>query len=120
LFDFVEETLDQIAFCVEGKVAGPWMLAIRLGRDDRGDVGRLQILDESIRIIALVTDQRFRAGLGEQGLRLLEIVDLAPGEAQLLRIAQRIGEDMDLGGQSSSRTADGLVFAVFFRAPALC
>lgn len=98
----------------------PRLLAIRLGRDDRGDAGCLQILDESIRIIALVTDQRFWADLGEQGLRLLEIVDLPPGEAQLLRVAQRIDEGMDLGGQSSSRTADGLIFAVFFRAPALC
>lgn len=98
----------------------PWMLAIRLGWDDRGDMGCLKSLDESIRIISLVTDQRSWAGVCEQGLRLVEIVDLSPGEAQLPRIAQRVSEGMDLGGQSSSRTADGLVFAVFFRAPALC
>jgi hypothetical protein len=41
LFDFVEEALNQVAFPVECKVAMPRMLAIRLGRDDRGDVGRL-------------------------------------------------------------------------------
>jgi hypothetical protein len=36
-----------------------------------------------------------------------------------MRISQGIDKGMDFGGQSAARSADGL-FAVFFRAPALC
>jgi hypothetical protein len=47
-------------------------------------------------------------------------VDLASGEADGERIAERIDDGMDLGGQSAARAPDGLVFAPFLRAPALC
>jgi hypothetical protein len=46
-------------------------------------------------------------------------VGLTGCEHKLHRIAQRIDERVDFGAQSAARSADRL-FAVFFRAPALC
>jgi hypothetical protein len=46
-------------------------------------------------------------------------VGLAWREHQVDGIAERIDECVDFGGQSAARAADRL-FAVFFRAPALC
>jgi hypothetical protein len=46
-------------------------------------------------------------------------MSLARCEHQLDGIAQGVDERMNLGGQSTARSADRLR-AVFFRAPALC
>jgi len=46
-------------------------------------------------------------------------VNLTWREHHIDRIAERIDEDVNLGGQSAAGSADRL-FAVFFRAPALC
>jgi hypothetical protein len=51
---------------------------------------------------------------------LAEIRGLAWGQGEGDGIAQSIDEGVDFGGQSASGAADGLVAAVFFRAPALC
>ena len=48
-----------------------------------------------------------------------QIVILARAEHHLDRIAEGVDEHMNLGGQSSAGSADGLR-AVFFWAPALC
>jgi hypothetical protein len=45
---------------------------------------------------------------------------LPAGEAEADGIAQGVDERVDFGAQSSPRSSDRLVFAVFFRAPALC
>jgi hypothetical protein len=44
---------------------------------------------------------------------------LARREHHVDRIAERIDQNVDFGGQSAARAADRLL-AVFFRAPALC
>ena len=49
-----------------------------------------------------------------------EIMRLAAGQEEADRVAERIDERMDLGAQPAARAADGLVFASFFWAPALC
>jgi len=45
---------------------------------------------------------------------------LAGRERQCDGIAKCIDDGVDLGRQSAARPADGLIFAVFFWAPALC
>jgi hypothetical protein len=47
-------------------------------------------------------------------------MDLAAGQMKAGWIAERIDPRVDLGAQSAARTADRLVLAVFFWAPALC
>jgi hypothetical protein len=49
-----------------------------------------------------------------------EIMCLAAGEMEADRIADRIDQSMDFGAQPAAGAADGLVFAIFFWAPALC
>jgi hypothetical protein len=60
-----------------------------------------------------------RIGAIDQRLRAGEIVGLPRREHQLDRIAKGIDEGVDFSRQSATRSADRL-FAVFFRAPALC
>ena len=75
--------------------------------------------DQRIGIVGFVAQQGLWLGVFEQGLGASQIVDLPGREHQIDRIAQGIDKDMNFGGQSAAGSADGL-FAVFFRAPALC
>ena len=49
-----------------------------------------------------------------------QIVRLAAGKEKADRIAEGVDQSVDLGAQSASGATDGLVFAFFFLAPALC
>lgn len=120
VFDSIEETFDEIAFGVKREVAGALNPAVGLGRDDRDDAAHLEAADEAVGIVSLVGDHGFRLDLGGKRFGLGNVVDLASGEADGERIAERIDDGMDLGGQSAARAPDGLVFAPFLRAPALC
>jgi hypothetical protein len=51
---------------------------------------------------------------------LAEVRGLAWGQGEGDRISQGIDEGVNFGGQSAPGASDGLVAAVFFRAPALC
>jgi hypothetical protein len=51
---------------------------------------------------------------------LAKIGSLARGEGQGSGVAQSIDDDVYLRCQTTSGSSDGLAFAVFFRAPALC
>ena len=44
----------------------------------------------------------------------------AAGQEEADRVAEGIDKRVDLGAQPAPRAADGLVFAKFFWAPALC
>jgi hypothetical protein len=120
VLELVEEPFDEVAFSVEGEVALARGDAIDLWRDDRGDAPRLQGQDQSVGVIGLVGQEGSRTDPGQQRLGLAKIGGLAGGQRDADRIAQSVDDDVDLGGQSASGTADGLVLAVFFRAPALC
>ena len=119
VLQFVEESLDEVALAVEGKVAGRRRLTIGLGRDHRSDFSLSESVAERIGIVCLVTDESFRIDPFEQRLRASQIMGLTRREHHLDGIAERIDEDVNLGGQSAAGSADRL-FAVFFRAPALC
>jgi hypothetical protein len=119
VFELVKEALDEVAFAVEGEVALSRGDAIGLGRDDRSDAARLQGQDQGVGVIGLVGQEGSRTDPGQQRLGLAKIGGLAGGQGDADRIAQGVDDNVDLGGQSASGAADGLV-AVFFRAPALC
>ena len=76
-------------------------------------------IDERIGIVSLVGDTGLRIGVFQQRLCAGEIMRLSWRQHQAMRIAQRVDERVDLGGQPAAGSADGLL-AVFFRAPALC
>ena len=119
VLEFIEEALDEIALAVEGKVAGRRRLTIGFGRDHRSDFSLSERAAERIGIVCLVSDESFRIDPFEQRLRASQIMGLTRREHHIDRIAERIDEGMNFGGQSAARPADRL-FAVFFSAPALC
>src|ERR1017187_4262363 len=119
MLEFVEEALDEIALAIEREVAIPRRFAIGFGRNHRGDSSLSEGIDQLISIVSLVAKQGVWIGAVDQLLRASQIVGLSRGEHQFDRIAQSIDEGMDFGRQSATGSADRL-FAVFFRAPALC
>jgi hypothetical protein len=119
MFEFVEESLDEVTLAIKGKIAWQRNRAAGMGRNDRGDLPVGQKFDEGVGVVGLVTNQSSRTGILEQRLCADEIVGLSWCEQQLDGITQRIDERVNFGTQSAARSVDRLL-AVFFRAPALC
>ena len=120
LFELAEKPLDEIAFAIEGKIGIARRDPIGLGWNDRHDASALELLDQGIGIIGLVGQEGLGLDLVEQRRGLADIGRLSRRERQGDRIAERIDDGMDLRGQPAARPADGLIFAFFFLAPALC
>jgi hypothetical protein len=120
MLDLVEEAFDEVALAIEGEVGFAWLLAVRLRRNDGRDLSLSECVDERVRVVALVGDQRVGLEVFEQRLGLRDVGGLSGRERQRDRIAECIDDGVDLGCQSAARAADGLVSAVFFWAPALC
>ena len=120
VFDGVEEAFDEIAFGIEREVAAALDLAVGLWRDDGGDRTDGEVFNEAVGVVSLVGDHALGFDLGTQRFGLGNVVSLTAGEADGEGIAQGIDDGMDFRRQSATRTADGLVRAPFFSAPALC
>ena len=118
LFDELKETLDEVAFGVEGEVAIARDLAIRFWRDDRLDRPDFEALDKAVGVVAFVAEEGFGLHFSREGLG--DVVDLAAGEAERQRVAESVDNHVDLGGRAAARAAYGLVDTPFLRAPALC
>jgi hypothetical protein len=119
MFEFVEESLDEVTLAIKGKIAWQSNRAAGVGRNHRGDLPIGQKFDKGVGVVCLVANQSRRTGILEQRLCADEVVGLSWSEQQLDGITQRIDERVNFGTQSSARSADRLL-AVFFRAPALC
>jgi hypothetical protein len=121
LLELGEEVLDQMPGLVEVFVKGA-RCRPGLPRWDHGCLAGLGQRFEH----ALVGIERFvgheRLGLkvGQQGIGSSQIVLLTAGEMKAGRIAERIHQRVDLGGQPALAAADGLILAQFLGAPAAC
>ena len=116
-----EEIFNQMARLVEFTVIVARELAALFRRDHRNFSGRRQRLDHTLLSIKrLVGNQRLGLQLGQQVIGAHQVMRLAAGQDNAGRIAERIDRGVDLGAQSAARAPDGLVFTVFFWAPALC
>ena len=120
LLELVEEPFDEIALAVEGEVGVAWLEAVGLGRTDGCDASALERVDQGVGVISFVGQKCLGLDLIEQRRRLADIGRLPRGERQGDGIAQRIDDGVNLGGQAAAGSADGLVLAFFFWAPALC
>ena len=120
MFDYIEETLDEIAFAVEREIAIAFEAAIGFGRDDYLDPARRQAIDEAIGVISFVGEQGFGLDKRRERLGLADVVHLPARETERQRIAQGVDDDMDFCREPPARAANGLVDAPFLRAPALC
>jgi hypothetical protein len=119
VLDFVEESFDEISLAIERKIAIALHLTVGFWRDHRSDGPLSECVDQRIGVISLVANERTRIGIFEQRFRASQVMALPWRQHQVTGITQGIDERVDLGGQSSARSADRLR-AVFFRAPALC
>ena len=119
MLELIEETLNEIAFAVEGEVARARGFSVGFGWDDWGDRSSVEGGDEGVGVERLVGDQSAGIDGFDERLGASQIVILARAEHHLDRIAEGIDERVNFGGQSAAGSADGLR-AVFFWAPALC
>jgi hypothetical protein len=121
LLELGEEVLDQVPGLVEVFVEG----ARCLPGFPRWDDGRLAGLSQRfehplVRIERLVGNECLGLKLREQCIGASQVVLLTAGQVKADRIAKRIRQGMDLGGQPALATADGLIIAGFLGAPAAC
>jgi len=116
-----EEVLDQVTLLVEVAVKCGWVLAVRARWNDRLLASLGQWLAHAfVSIERLIRDQPIRRDVRQEMIRADQVVRLAAGQMKPDRVAQRIGQGMDLGAQSAAGSSDGLVLVGFFFAPALC
>ena len=99
-------------------------LAVSLGRDDGGDAAVLQVGEDGVGVIALVTQEHLGLwpGLGHDRRVALDVGDLAAGEDHGDRQAQAVGPQMNLGREATSRAPKTFALRArrFFWAPAAC
>jgi hypothetical protein len=69
---------------------------------------------------SVIPDEGVRLDLVEKGRSLNDVGRLARRQRQRDRVAECIEDGVDLCSQAAAGTADGLILAVFFWAPALC
>ena len=119
MLELVEETLNEIAFAVEGEVARARGFSVGFGWDDWDDRSIVEGGDEGVGVEGLVGDQSAGIDGFDQRFGAGEIVILARAEHHLDRIAEGVDQGVNFGGQSATGSADGLR-TVFFWAPALC
>jgi hypothetical protein len=120
VFEFVKEPFNKVSLAIQGKVGVSLLKAVRLGRNDWLYSPLLKGFDQGIGIIGFVSQERFGVNLIQQRLGLTDAGRLARSKRQSDRIAGCIDDGVDLGGQSATGAADGLILTFFFLAPALC
>lgn len=120
VFELVEEALDQIALPIELGVDRALPFAVALGRDVRARAVFGNQPQDGFGIVAAVGDGiGGRAQAVEQGRDSRLVGGLARREQQADGQASGIDHGVQLGAQSSTRTADGVIRAPFFP-PAAC
>jgi hypothetical protein len=93
----------------------------RHGRDHRIFAGIFQEADDPFVAVAGFVRQQDVGLHGRQKVVVAdEIVSLTAGQHEADRVAKSLDQGMDFRAQPASGSPDGLVFAVFFLAPALC
>ena len=80
----------------------------------------VELFDEGVRVVSLVANEGARLDRVKKRRSLSDVGRLARCQRKRDWVSKRIDHGMDLRGQAAARTADGLVLAVFFWAPALC
>lgn len=120
MFEFVEEAFDQIALTIEFGVDRALNLAIPLCGDVSTPAGAGDQIDQILPVIAAVGDHVASPLRPVQQSRSCCLVGgLAWGQEQPDGEAVLIDQSVDLGAQSSTRTADGVIRTPFLP-PAAC
>ena len=120
VLEFVEEALDEVALAVESGIDGPLGLSGALGGNVRAAARRGHQIEDGAGVVAAVGDKiAARREAVEQSRHRGAVVGLARSEDDAHREAMGVHHGIDLGAQSSTRTANGVIRAPFFP-PAAC
>lgn len=116
-----KEVLDQVAGFVEFLVVGARVLAVAAGRNDEALAGLLQRPNHTfVGVVGFVSDDGIGRHFSQQDIGAIQIAGLPRCQKKTGRVTQGIDGGVDFCAQSSARAADGLRFAPFLPAPALC
>lgn len=119
MLELAEEALDQIALAVDAPVNGTMDQTLAGRRDVSLGAACPDQVEQSIGVIATVGDDMAALQPFEQMGCGTQIVGLPCGEHEPDRQTVLVNKHVDLGAQSSTRTADGVIFAPFLP-PAAC
>ena len=120
LFELAEEALDEVATSIEFAIDRALNLDAALGRDMGLATAVSDEVDEGAAVVATVRDQRLGRRQSSQKVRHGGLVRrLAWRDQQPDRQSGFIDDRMDLGAQSATRTANGVIRTPFFP-PAAC
>lgn len=119
LLEFAEEPLDQVASAVEVRGHAALQADAALGGDMRRAAAGRHAFDQREAVIAAIRDHdAWRQGVQQDGrrglVRCLPRREVKPDRQSIL-----IHDGMDLGAQSATRAANGVILAPFFP-PAAC
>lgn len=120
VLEFVEEALDEVAVAVELGIDGAYDLDVALGRDVGGRASGCEEVDDGTGAVSTVGDGIARRAQAIDQRRQRGLVGgLAGRQNHPDRKTVAINDGVDLGRQSSTRTADGVIRAPLFP-PAAC
>ena len=95
-------------------------LAVDLRRDDGLGPHSFDGSDDGGGVVAAVGHDDLGLAPGQQWQGLGELAGLTTGQPKADGLAQTVGEQVNLGAQSTSGTPQSLVFAPFLRPVAAC
>ena len=107
--EFAEAAFDAIALFVEVFVVFALLLAVAFGWDHGFGSHRFDVLYDGVGIVALVGQHGLGLVLAQQSDGLSTVVDLSAGDKKVYRQTVLVGEQMNLGRQTSSGTPQSLV-----------
>jgi hypothetical protein len=119
VLELAEEAFDQVSLTIDAAIDGSMDDALAGRRDVGLGAGRPDQFEQGIGIVASVGDDVAAFEAGQQLRRGAQVVGLSGGQQEPDRQAIFVDDGVDLGAQSSTRTADGVIFAPFFP-PAAC
>lgn len=120
LFEVREGSFYAVSLAIEVAVEVALDLAHGTRRNDGLDVPFGEMAEDGVGIVALVSEYGFGLAVAEQRDGLGAIVGLAASQHEAKGKAKRIGEQMDLGRQTSSTPPQSGLRSPFFRAVAAC
>jgi hypothetical protein len=98
MFDFVEETFDEIALTVEREITVALCFAIGLRWNHRCDCPLIECVDQRISIIGFVGEERTRINVFKQWLGARQIMGLPRRQHHVAGISQGIDKRVNFGG----------------------
>ena len=120
LFEMGEGPFDAISLAIEGSVEAALHFAHRTRWDDGSDAAVAEVIEDRIGVVSFVGQYGLGAAVAEQSDGLGAVMGLATGQHEAERQAKLIGEQVDLGRQTSSTPPQSGLRSPFFRAVAAC